>query len=244
MRVKAVVCSVLFLACAGVPAAHAAPQGATTQCPQYIAEKKGGLFFPKRNFKCFPSARSAKRAGFFSGAATQAIPNYTGWWRFGFKQVSSNCATAADLGNTATIFLQIKHDGTGIFGGLCPLVGNRYVGPVPPAQSLAQEQGFTISSRIQTRGDAECGGTTGETVYNFEARDFDSTFTKTTHARFTAVKTCADPRYGTFRCSTVWEGQGGRETPDHRFWPDVPDDTSEFGNTCAVALTKCSGCHG
>ncbi|MBX7137375.1 MAG: hypothetical protein K1X83_05275 [Oligoflexia bacterium] len=216
------------------------------RCPPFIAERAGGLFYPKRNYACFPSARAARKAGLAGPALAQSLPDYTGWWRLGFKKVSDSCSgnLSSDLART-TIFLEIRQDSAGLYGTLCPNSATNYSGVAPPLKPVeAQRQGFSVSTRIITSGDTDCAGGDAETVNTVEARNFDQNYRNALTARFISVKSCVDPGQSSFRCARVYEGQGGRETPDHRFWPDVPTRLEEFSPACQTALTKCSGCHG
>ncbi|MBN8548697.1 MAG: hypothetical protein J0M12_05240 [Deltaproteobacteria bacterium] len=216
-------------------AASAAPR--SVPCPEVIGDKDSQLFFPGRYFRCYQSKRDARRSGFIS-PQTLGTRDFTGWWRFGLKPVKNTCPNTPIAAGQTTVFLQIKQTEAGLFAGMCP--GEpKFVG-----KSLLNEGGFSLATSETLRNDPDCGGGDAHLQYSFEALRLSSDTNSAGAARLARVKSCASPEHGTFSCTTEWVGSGGREKPDHRFWPIVSENVNSFGETCAEALTLCSGCHG
>jgi|GEM_PF-3697735 len=214
-----------------------------TQCPKFIAEKQGEIYYPRENYRCFASARAAERSGFL-GTRALVAPNYSGWWRWNLTLKSNNCGGPTRATAATTYFLQLKHDpASGLFGSLCP-GSDTFVGAAPPKDPSL---GFSITSTRRTTAEPFCNGLPATISYVFEARNFDALFTESKTAKLTQVTVCDTPANladaPARRCSASFSGAGARESTDHRFWPQISNNTNEFGVNCTAALTTCQGCH-
>lgn len=207
------------------------------ECPTVIADKKNKLYYSGKDFSCFDSSQTLKRKGYARArAATRS--NYTGWWRMNLNPVEDTCSGISVRGSgRVTFFLQLKQDKEDLFGAVCPSP-ERYTG-----QSLGS-RGFVVVAKREIQRDDTCGGTASEMAYSFSAAQLDDKLSTAREVTYRAVKTCLDPAFGHVRCHTVWKGDGGREMPNHRFWPTVPENLTQFDATCSDALTRCDGCHG
>lgn len=216
-------------------AAHAASP--KTPCPRYIAEKSGEIFYPRENFRCFASTRDAERAGYV-GMRSLVNPDYSGWWRWNLSLASNTCGGERSSNAATTYFLQLKQDSSsGLFGSLCP-GSETFIGALPVKDPAI---GFSITSSTQVLGDPFCNGGTAVVSYVMEARDFDPLFTAAKSAKLTQIKSCMGE--SDRRCRATWRGSGGRETTDHRFWPQISNNINEFGQNCGAALATCQSCH-
>lgn len=208
-----------------------------TSCPKFIAEKQGEIYYPKKNYRCFSSVKEAQRAGLNSFRAL-VNPDYSGWWRFNLTLNSNSCGGANSLSAPSTYFLQLKHDqSTGLFGSLCP-GSDTFVGAAPRKDTNA---GFTLTSSKDLSGIEFCPGGEAQVSYIFEARDFDAFFSEAKTATLTQVTVCKSD--ASLRCRAAWVGSGGRESADHRFWPQIYNDITQFGANCSAALNSCQDCH-
>ena len=154
------------------------------------------------------------------------------------KLKSDTCPNGAgSIGEETTIFLQLLDTADGLYGDTCPSEG-KYSGIKTSGRSE-----FSLRTHHTIKNDSDCGGADADLELMYDIRGFDPKSSKAGYARLTRLKSCGSEGNGTFRCSTVWEGSGGREKPDHRFWPTVPFDTTKFHTSCQEALATCSGCH-
>ncbi len=208
-----------------------------TVCPKLIAEKRGEIYYPRENYRCFSSVKAARRAGLI-GVKSLVNPNYSGWWRFNLTLSTNSCGGASSASSPTTYFLQLKHDqSTGLFGSLCP-GADTFVGPAPRKDPNA---GFSMTSSSKISNVAFCANGEAQVSYIFEARDFDSLFSDAKSAKLTQVTVCSHD--ASVRCRATWTGAGARESTDHRFWPQIHNDINQFSSSCTTALSTCQGCH-
>ena len=210
------------------------PRG-TIACPRVLVKKGETGVQEGASYRCFKNVREATSRGFSIPSRTKG-DGLTGWWRLNLNIARTTCADVEKDQGRTTLFLQLRESSDGLFADTCP-GGERYVG-----KRGSDGRSFTLSTQQELHYDPACGGDNSLLTILFDFNDVVGR--EVSQVRYSLIRSCLGAQTGMQRCSTTWKGNGGRERPDHRFWPEVSENVSDFNAACTTALTKCSGCHG